>query len=1008
MERRIRPGATVLILLFFSLLLLPSPINALGQQEDPVERAEELISQNRLNEAILILEETIREDPERIHEAEDLLREIRRLRGSYNELFQQLIAHLLENPQDIETTLDIIDRMEAVDEEPNPRTRQQVAEARYIAQLAFDRDLAERRMNDARVALQEGRELEAIAIYMELRDLQRESFEERGYSEIFRNTVNSAVTSLEETVTDFRELSDTVAESSSQLITAVRESDSPATEAGFPVEQLITVLEDVSTLRNEVEEAATTIRDQREQVRLQFPDNPIDWYLVFQDQIARGRSEYRGDEGILPAVRQFAEGQIDRSLQVAEQEAAARREGALVAYRGDEYTEAAAAFLRMSPYFGVVDRLLAAKGELYIPTPEPAIAEAELSPELFDRLLTASFRRLSGAYSGRLSEEMVPIAPATEVVSETIPVLEQQKETVRAGVDTLTALSQEWRAEVAGILAQVEAERLPPRSRGAASDVSERMSRKIAAARNAEVRVAARIIELNRERLAERQGEISGELPEVAALVEGTEEQLAEIEEGGDVQISRYPDQALDVYAGLEADATAVIEEIESILARFEEEREYIREDELVTESLSRLRALLERSEGLSATLAGRIEEMEAQIAEAQQLREEADQLVAETRAALSALQVETARNLWEQAREAYYDSLSIQEDEPFREQVDELVLALGNDIQEAQNRLIVQEVRDLINEADMLYNQDEFGGARDALAQAEQLWSQVYVDPNTEVQRLLRLVNAALSIQEGRTLTETDPLFPVLGNYLNLAQQDFRDGRELYTAGRQNEGERLLNRAIENLRNIRDVRPLNWNARILELRILQITAEDNFPEVFEARYEDALDRIDDGELLAVYGELEALAEINPNYPGLQERIRELEIELNLRENPIDQARVAESNQLYQQAQRLADAGSRDQAVVAVSLLEEAVDLNPNNQDATFLMDSLRIRIGGQATVALDSADEQQYRLAETLFSQGQVARAFSIVERLLAEPDNQGYPPLIELRRRIALRLGI
>ena len=68
----------------------------MGQQEDPIRQAEELIEEDRLNEAILLLERTIREEPERIHEAEDLLREIRRRRGSYNELFQQLIAHLLE------------------------------------------------------------------------------------------------------------------------------------------------------------------------------------------------------------------------------------------------------------------------------------------------------------------------------------------------------------------------------------------------------------------------------------------------------------------------------------------------------------------------------------------------------------------------------------------------------------------------------------------------------------------------------------------------------------------------------------------------------------------------------------------------------------------------------------------------------------------------------------------------------------------------------------------------
>jgi hypothetical protein len=68
----------------------------------------------------------------------------------------------------------------------------------------------------------------------------------------------------------------------------------------------------------------------------------------------------------------------------------------------------------------------------------------------------------------------------------------------------------------------------------------------------------------------------------------------------------------------------------------------------------------------------------------------------------------------------------------------------------------------------------------------------------------------------------------------------------------------------------------------------------------------------------------------------------------------------------------------------------------------------LRVQLGGQATVALSNDDEQQYRRAETLFSQGRDLQALAVVERLLSNADNQGYPPLVELRRRIALRLGI
>lgn len=981
----------------------------MGQQEDPIEQAEELIDEDRLNEAIILLERTIREEPERIREAEDLLREIRRRRGSYNELFQQLIAHLLENPEDIETTLDIIDRMEALDTQPNERTRRQVAQARFIAQLAYDRARIERAMDNALIALEEDRFLDAIAIYTEVRNYQREFFVDRGYSEIFRTTVDRAVENIYTTTESFVDLTGTVRDGAAVLATGIENPENPTSPGPFPVEQFLATLQEVSTLKEEILNGAQTIRSQRQRVRLEFPEEPVDWYLVFQDQLTRGRSEFRGEEGIIPAMEQFVQNEIDRSLRIAAVEAEAQRQEAALQFNQGEYNNAIVLFRRMAPYYSVVRRLIAAGQEVYSEEVPPSVADEEFTPEALDEYLAASFRLESSTVSAELARRVQSLEFETGDLPREIEVLEEMKIEAREGVSTLESLAVDWNSSVATVVAQIEATELPPRSAEVARDVLERInSVYVEGAQQDEVRIAGRIAEVTWEQYRDVPGEVNAQLPEIAELVEATEEQLARVEEGEEVEISRFPGEALERYESLQAETQEAVTELTALLERFSEEPEYIREDRLVAGELNAARALLERTEAAAQTVAARVEEMEAQVAEAQELREEGDQLVAETRAALSALQVNTARSLWEQARDAYYESLSIQENVAFREQVDELILSLGNEIQDARNRLIVQNVRGLIDEANELYNEDEFGSARDALSQAQQLWSEVYVDPNPEVERLLTLVNAALSIEEGRQLTETDPLFPVLGNYLNLAQQDYQEGRRLYLAGQQTQGERLLNRSIENLRNIRDVRPLNWNARILELRILQITEEGNFPEVFAARYEDAVDRIDEGELLSVYGELEALAEINPNYPGLQQQIRELEIQLNLRQDPVDQARVAESNQLFAQAQRLAQAGSRDQAVVAVSLLEEAVDLNPNNQDAKFLMDSLRIRIGAQATVALESADEQQYRLAETLFAQGQVARAFSIVERLLADPDNQGYPPLIELRRRIALRLGI
>ena len=394
-------------------------------------------------------------------------------------------------------------------------------------------------------------------------------------------------------------------------------------------------------------------------------------------------------------------------------------------------------------------------------------------------------------------------------------------------------------------------------------------------------------------------------------------------------------------------------------------------------------------------------------IAQSEALVDEAQARVADMRAAIAGLRVAAARNNFQAVREAYFDSLQLREDADFRQEVDAQIRQLGEELQELENVIVVRRVRELLNRANELYNQDQFVSARDTLLEAQQTWEQTNVEDNTEIERLLRLVTAALSLEEGRELAITDPLYPVLSNYLSIARDDYNRGVALYERGEEERGDPLFDRAIENLRNVRDVRPLNWDARILELRMTQIRNEDDFESVFASRYEQAVGRLDEDGPLQVYSELEVLAEINPDYPGLQEQIRQLEIALNLRPDPVDQARRRQAAELYQRAQSLSG-GSRDQVSVAVSLLEQAIELDPTNGDASFLLDQLRIQLGGQATVALDTADEQQYRRAETLFSQGQALQALNVVERLLRDAENQNYPPLVDLRRRIGLRLGI
>lgn len=989
------------------LTLLVVSIPASGRGEDPIRQARELVANNRINAAILLLEQTIREDPERIVEAEALMRTIREIRGEYNVLFELLIDNLVNNPDDIVRTLEIIDRMEQLDEFPNERVLRQVEDARIIAQLAYDRSLVEQTMEEARDRLAVDDYAGAVERYMSIADLQRGQFEDRGYGEIFLNRVDEVVALIEGVAGDFVDRVDPYASTGEQILLVARR-DPTAVDAGL----FEPYLEEATALHEILVRAERSVRELtvlRSQVALQFPDRPVEWYLNFQETIVRGRPDLRGEEGLVYAIQRLFGDAPEELVAIARQRSLDLFDEGRVAIADNRYRQANTAFSSAADAARFWEQSTAVAGRIFEAGLSPQEIIEQAPPDAGGEVIRAQAFLNSALSLAGITATQDVASGIRAVATAPIEQLRGRRAAVQPLVVDLFAARDQWIAIETSYL-ETPADFLPEEARETILYTSRRheaaLDQVVDLERDLVVAVATRETETIPAVLAG----VSADLTDVQPLLEGVEEQIETDEIDTDdeaIRIARYPDEALvrlDLLSSQLEDARATVDTTRDEVADSEE---YIVTGNQVLRELTRLALLREQLDSLRERAANTTDEARTLIARAEERRDTGFQRIADSRAAISAVQLEAARNNWDAARDAFFDSLELREDPDFREEADTLIAAVGEELLELQNVIVVRRVRELLTQAESLYNQDEYVAARDVLLQAQETWEQTNVESNSEIDRWLLLATAAISLEEGRELVATDPLYPVLGNYLSVAREDFSRGMRLFEAGDHEQADRFFDRSIENLRNVRDVRPLNWDARILELRIVQTRDADEFDEIFATRYNQAVARLDDVGPLEVYSEIEVLAEINPDFPGIQDQLRRLEIALNLRPDPVDQQRIARSQQLFQQAQNLS-AGSRDQAVVAVSLLQDAVDLNPGNSSARFLLDQLRIRLGGQATAALTTADEQQYRRAETLFQQGQVLQALAIAERLLSNPDNRGYPPLVELRRRIGLRLGI
>jgi hypothetical protein len=149
------------------------------------------------------------------------------------------------------------------------------------------------------------------------------------------------------------------------------------------------------------------------------------------------------------------------------------------------------------------------------------------------------------------------------------------------------------------------------------------------------------------------------------------------------------------------------------------------------------------------------------------------------------------------------------------------------------------------------------------------------------------------------------------------------------------------------------------------------------------------------------YAVLQNLSVINPRYQGLQSAIYEAELTLGIRLPPADPADLRRSAELTASARNLINSGVQASLSIAIEQLNQALVLSPENDEASALKEQAQLRMGS-GSVVMSSATQQEYLRAIQELQRGNTVRAFSIVQQLLADPQNRNSSKLLELRRRI------
>lgn len=392
-------------------------------------------------------------------------------------------------------------------------------------------------------------------------------------------------------------------------------------------------------------------------------------------------------------------------------------------------------------------------------------------------------------------------------------------------------------------------------------------------------------------------------------------------------------------------------------------------------------------------------------IQRAERAKQEAERSYALAQQALEAGEYEAARRHLQDARVKYNESLSYQESQQLRAESDERLAMLGDAIIRAENELVVVEVRKLKTQARTEYYNGNFENAEMILNQARQRWLVTNIDEDQEILNLLALVTTALSMNSGRNLSMTSPIYPEMSQTLSMARTYFDEGHRLITEGNRTEGRNQLELALQKLQELQLVYPLNQEASLLSLRIQQTLDPQGFETLFANRVASARSSYrNPAQQREAYTALLDLYEINPNYPGLGQLIYDVEIAIGVRQRPIDTTVLTRSRTLTTQAQGIVDAAGRDEIQLrqALALVDEAIELNPNNDSAMLLKDRIQIAIGGGSAVVLSAEDEAKYQQAIQALQRNNIVTANALVEQLLQNAANRRSSKILDLQRQI------
>jgi hypothetical protein len=1017
-RRRAPPGArglaralALLLIIAASLAAAPKAY-ALGQKEDPLRQADALIAEQKYDEAIIFLTDFIAKNPDRFDEAQARLRAIMSKRDEYNKKGEQLIALMRDHPDQRELILKKIEDMKSIMRE-DPQTMAFINSSRLAAAFVYNKAQAEAIFEQGRLLLDQGKYADAARLYVTGFAYYRDIFDEGPYDAITKKTVASLVDSIKAESEDFVKAQGPYIQAVEAFARALEAGDPAASTAAWPAAR--------DAFRERARHRDIVVGAGRALARMDGPVKAIDGrdndaaFLPFAFRFTNGRTEAEKPEGVsgsMDAQWSALLGRVETALAGG---MSARYAAAETAWAAGRWIDAAAGFDAAAALAGPGLEALSLWSLLAPTEISPALTRLGrlvIGPKaaLYESARLRAQAALSAARLARLrAAEAADLAAANDYASRLGP--------EDALAEVLSRLSAS-RSAIAGTVAGMEAEaaeidRLGTElGRWKGRGLDEAAEEAILAASTGRVQVArdaatADAIAVYATALGFEYGRLEADLgtrrdavAKGQALVDGIPLGAGSGAALDAVALAHYPGQSIQSMTGEAAAVADLRTRIDGYLKRISAEPASV-------VSSSAVQSWTAKARDLAAAAADIETQRQKTLAAAQDRKRTAEQRKTEGNGAFTdAQRLLAAKNYidaiarLDRSRESYDASLEAEEDPALRAAWASKIDALRADISDKARSYIVS----LTAKGRDYYYAGLYADSKNVLSQAQILASTFSGGADPIVESWLERTNRALSVNSGIHVLPTDANYAMVSQNLSLAWLYFQKGKALCTPKNTPEGEDQLRKARDQVNQILDVYPLNQDANVLALRIDQILDPALYRQEFAEKLATAMATIRNPTKDTI-AQLSNLSNVDPNWPGLKAALNQANAAFyrTVPAEPADQRRARE---LIALAKAVADSGDLARLPTALDYIQQAVQLDPDNEQATAVNSRLMSLRSKASLAALAPADEARYRSAVQEFQNGNYIQANAIVEALLQMPQYKYSQRLLDLSKKIKARL--